>query len=411
MDSQPKIRLLFATAETCPTFRVDVAVLFGKYLPQNNVYSDVVTGRTPDHVGEVSWGGGKALLCSVSGSSIQNYIQTLFHIARSLFMAKKSQYQAIQLRDLPIAAVFGVIAARLKGLKVFYWMSYPMPEGHIELARERGLSAGVIKYLFPWIRGRIGKLLLYKFVLPRVAHIFVQSNKMREDMAAKGIPWEKMTPVPMGVDLEAISSAGIEPSTDPRLKGKQTLIYLGSMDRPRRIEMLFHMLKLVQKTIPNVLLILAGDTDDKEHRAWLEQQAESIGVTNSIIWTGWLTLVEAHRYVYAADIGLSPVPRGLLLDCASPTKTVEYMALNIPFIANDQPDQALAMTESGAGLCSPCTPEGFAKAAITLLKNSNLRKSSIVAGHSWVSANRSYAKLAEDVAATYRRLLFDVVKP
>jgi len=41
----PTIRILFATAEPCPTFRVDVTTLFGKFLPRFGVTSDVIAER------------------------------------------------------------------------------------------------------------------------------------------------------------------------------------------------------------------------------------------------------------------------------------------------------------------------------------------------------------------------------
>lgn len=56
------MRLLFLTAESCPTFRADVAALFGKYLPRHDVFTDVVTSRTPGHSGPVEWGGGETYL-------------------------------------------------------------------------------------------------------------------------------------------------------------------------------------------------------------------------------------------------------------------------------------------------------------------------------------------------------------
>ena len=65
--------LLFLTAETCPSFRADLAVLFGKYLPRMGVYSDIVAGCTPGHEAQVGWGGGEAFLCDVGGGQAKKY--------------------------------------------------------------------------------------------------------------------------------------------------------------------------------------------------------------------------------------------------------------------------------------------------------------------------------------------------
>src|SRR3569833_511566 len=395
------MRLLFLTAETCHTYRVDVAVLFGKYLPRHGVFSDIVAGCTPGH-STVEWGAGEAYLCDVSGGQAKKHIKTLLHGIRNLFMADRSRYQAIQVRDMPVLAAFGLLAARIKGLQFYYWMSYPMPEGQIDLAQQRGLSAGLMKFLFPWVSGRVGKFLLYRVVLQRADHVLVQSSRMKADMATRGINPAKMTPVPMGVDMETVQLEDIPPADDPRLKGGRVLVYLGTLDRPRRIEILFVMLAHVRRKVPEVLLVLAGDAADDVHRAWLMQQAEAVGAASAVLWTGWLPMKDGWRYVRAAEVALSPIPRGTLLDCGSPTKVPEYLALGAPVVCNDNPDQEKVIRESGAGLCVPYTAESFAVAVLDMLgkvSNDNYRSPSL--GRDYVKAQRSYEHISLMTAGVY----------
>lgn len=398
------IRLLFLTAETCPTFRADVNVLFGKYLPRHGIQSDIVAGRTPGPAENAQWGGGDTALCDVEGGATKKHIKTLWHGIRHLFRADRSRYQAIQVRDMPVLAAFGLLAARIKGLPFYYWMSYPMPEGQIELARERRLSAGLMKFLFPWVSGRVGRILLYRVVLHWADHVFVQSDRMKEDMVARGVSPIRMTPVPMGVDLEAVRLEGIPPSDDPRLKARRVLVYLGTLDRPRRIEILFEMLAQVRKQMPEALLVLAGDTADDVHRAWLQQQAAVLGVADAVIWTGWLPMKEGWRYVRAGEIALSPFPRGFLLDSASPTKVPEYLALGVPVVCNDNPDQAKIIHECGAGLCVPYTGEAFAAAVLNMLRKGDAGVSqSLPSGTDYIRTQRSYERISLMVAGVYKK--------
>ncbi len=396
-------RLLFLTAETCPTFRADVDVLFGKYLPRHGVNSDIATGLTPGEVGR--WGGGEALLCDVSGGQARKHIMMLLHGIRVMFMADRARYDAIQVRDMPVLGLFGLIAARLKGMLFYYWMSYPMSEGQVALARERGLSAGLMKFLFPYLRGLVGYRVLYFILLPRADHVFVQSERMREDLAARGIGREKMTPVPMAVDTENAWVSDLLPSDDQRLQGRRVLVYLGSLDRPRQIEVLFVALAEARKHCANVLLVMVGDTEDEVHRAWLRRNAIEAGVDDLILWTGWLPVQEAWRYVKAAEVGLSPIPRGVLLDCSSPTKLPEYLYLGVPVVCNDNPDQAEVISESGAGYCVPYTPEDFARAICGLLATPEAESARMkAAGHAYVLEKRSYAHVSARVAKVYGML-------
>jgi glycosyltransferase involved in cell wall biosynthesis len=382
-----------------------VAALFGKYLPRHGIQSDLVTGRTPGHAGPWDWGGGEALLGNVAGGQAMKHIKTLLHGIRQLFRADRRRYDAIQVRDMPLLAAFGLLAARWKGLPFFYWMSYPMPEGHIVLARERGLSAGMMKFLFPWVRGRVGRFLLYRVVLPRADHVFVQSERMKQDMIERGIAAGKMTPVPMGVDLDAMRPEEIVPADDPRLAGRRVLVYLGTLDRPRRIEILFDMLAIVRREIPEALLVLVGDTHDDIHRTWLQEQARRAGVAEHVLWTGWLPMREGWRYVKAAAVALSPIPRGPLLDVGSPTKVPEYLALGVPVVCNDNPDQQAVIESTGCGVCVPYTAEDFAQAALKLLTLDAIATGGMVQkGKVFVAAERTYQRLAHHVANTYGKL-------
>lgn len=401
-------RLLYLTSETCPTFRADVAVLFGKYLPHYGLHSDLVTGKTPGSEGASQWAGGEAFLCNVSGGRAKKHVISLLHGIRHLFGANRAVYDAIQVRDMPVLAAFGLLAARLKGLPFFYWMSYPVAEGQIALARERGLSAGLMRFLFPWVCGRIRRFMLYRLVLPGADHIFVQSDRMKQDLAERGIAVEKMTPVPMGVHLEDCRPMEIAAASDPRFAGRRILVYLGALERPRRIELLFDMLALLKKQIPEVLLVLAGDTEDEVHREWLKRQADNAGVANDVVWTGWLPMREAWRYLRAAEVGLSPIPPGFLLDCASPTKVPEYLAFGIPVVCNNNPDQAAVIKASQAGRCVPYTAKDFAGAVSELLSlDVQTRRCMIASGQRYVAENRDYRLLANALARQYEKILLN----
>jgi glycosyltransferase involved in cell wall biosynthesis len=399
------VRLLFLTAETFPTFRADVAVLFGKYLPRHGIYSDLVTGRASEKDGALTWGGGDALLCELAGGQARRHIKTLLHGLRCLFMADRRRYDAFQVRDMAVLGTCGLVAARLKGLPFIYWMSFPQPEAQILRARERRLSDGLMKLLFPWVQGRVGRFLLYRAILPHATHVFVQSERMKQDLVKRGVPSEKMTPVPMGVDIEAVQALCVAPSDDPRLVGRRALVYLGTLDRVRRIETLFPMLAIVRQKVPEALLVLVGDTEDASHRGWLEEQAAAAGVAQHVVWTGWLPTDVAWRYVRAAKVGLSPIPRGTLLDCGSPTKVPEYLILGLPVVCNDNPDQKRVIEVTGAGRCVPYTAEAFAAAATALLLESELGESkALSSGIAYVNEFRSYERISLNVTEAYRRV-------
>ncbi|WP_020167621.1 MULTISPECIES: glycosyltransferase [Methylotenera] len=398
------MHILYLTAEQWPTFRADLTILFGKYLPRFGVTCDLVTEQDLTNNKQVDWSAGKALLCTVPKNRAGQYIVKFLHQCKVLITSDYANYQAIQVRDMTLIALVAILMSKLKKRPFYYWLSYPQSEGQMQRAKARGIKAGM-RYWFPLLQGWVGQQLLYKVILPNAQHVFVQSQNMLEMLAKKGVPAEKMTPVPMGVDLEAMQQQPV-PIDHPFLADKRVLVYLGTLDKVRQIEILFDMLRLVLKQVPDAILVLAGDTEDATHRSWLKQQAEELGVSAHILWTSWLPMTEAWRYVAAAEIGLSPFPRGYLLDMASPTKAVEYMALGLPVIMNDNPDQVSVAQESGAATCTPLNAEQFADAVVNLLNNDAAKATMREKGITYVSHVRGYQQLAEALSINYRNILF-----
>lgn len=399
------MHLLYLTAEAYPTHRVDVQLLFGVWMPRLGITSDLVAIRSERGVNTPSWAGGRAILAEPR-TGWRRRGAAAWHAVRQLLAADRSGYDAIQVRDMPFIALFGLLAARAKGLRYFYWMSFPIPESHLGMAEDRGVSAGIAKFAYHWLNGKLGQWILYRLVLPRADHVFVQSDQMKIDVARLGIPACRMTPVPMAVDTAALATAGIRPCDDPRLVNHRVLVYLGTQGRPREIERLFDMLALVRREVPEALLVLVGDVEDPAHRAWLRERADAAGVADHVLWTGWLPIEEGWRYVRSAEVGLSPFPRGPLLDSASPTKVPEYLALGVPVVCNDNPDQAAIVAASGAGRCVPYTASSFATAVLDVLEcGPDARDAMVRAGKTYVGRHRDYSVVGARLATVYQGIL------
>lgn len=401
------MKILAFVADGFPTYRPDVIALSGRYLPRFGIHTDLVTHATdPEVAAADAWPAGTLLLCRRTGSRTRDQVTAFLHDLAVLFRIKRDDYDALQVRDKVFAAVFVLWAAhRLGKLPVFYWMSFPMSESYIDIARQEGVSVGFCRWLFLALKGYLGQTLLYRYVLPRCTHIFVQSERMREDLSARGVPRDRMTPVPMGVDLERAMPQRSEAFEHERLRGKRAIAYLGTFDRTRRLEFLLEVMQQLADDVPDAMLLMIGDGSLPQERQRLERYAEKLNIQERIVWTGWVSSAEAWQWLARADVAVSLFPRGHLLDSASPTKVVEYMALGVPVVANDQPDQKAVLDQSAAGLCTPMEHGAFAAAIKRILSNPGLAASMRQAGPRYVAAERSYATIAASVAHAYQRFI------
>lgn len=397
------MRVLFFVRERHPTFRVDVTVLFGKFLSRLGVSSDLVTLREPDRPAE--WGGGEVFGPVATGGRLRINLAALLNDFRGLARIG-SEYDMVLVRDKPLFTLWAWLVARLRGVPFAYWMSFPLPESALEFARERGPSIGLLRWLVVYGRGLLAYWALYKVVLPRADIAFVQSDEMLRVLRERGIRMRHPVAVPMGVDREAIEliAARDDSAIDPaaagwlaRARAAETVVYLGTVEENRRLELALQAFTTVLRARPEALLLIIGDADEPGDIEKLKSLARELGIAQRVVFTGWLDMATAWQLVRAARVGFSPCPRGVLYDVASPTKAVEYMALGLPVVANDLPDQAFVIGRSGGGLCTPLDPDAFAAAMIELLADPETARERGRAGRQWALENRNYESLANMV--------------
>jgi glycosyltransferase involved in cell wall biosynthesis len=395
------IRLLYLTREPFPTFRVDVAALFGHYLPRFGVYSDIVALHQGDG-DERAWEAGRVFARTAHGGWGRVWAKLM--LALDLFRLARADYAAVQVRDRIVGALIGLWAARLRRKPFFYWMSFPFPDYWLERGSPdpAGLVGAGRRLLFR-LRGRLSFWLLYRRVLPAADHIFVQSDAMRTMLESYGLLAARMTPVPMGAAIPARLD-DIPPADDTRLAGRRVVVYLGALERARRSEVMIEAMGAVRAEFPQTLLVFVGDAEDPRERPWFDALVGDLGLQGHVLFTGWLPGEEARRYLRNAEIGLSPCARTPSLEVASPTKVIEYLAWGVPVVANDHPDQAYLIGETGGGLCVPLTPDGFAAGMLRLLRDPAAARRMGEMGRRAIPALRSYEVIARSLAEQYRRL-------
>lgn len=397
-EGNADIRVLYSVAETHPSFRADVAVLFGKYLPRLGVQSDLLTLH---HVQTApAWGGGACLTQPGPARGAKRHLLSVLSDVRMLWLARRG-YQAIIVRDKSVGALLGLLAARLAGIPFIYWMSFPMVEAWAVFARDRGVQqVGLLRWLAAKLRATLLRWLLYRVVLPGAKHVFVQSDTMLAAVAAQGIPAERMSAVPMGVDTEAMPEIDVTPAS----AGAPVFAYLGILNRLRHPQLMIEAVAVLRARGVDVRLALIGDAEEEADRQWLRGLIQQHGLGDRVEITGWLPSAEGQRRCAAAVAGLSPLPRTELLEPASPTKVVEYFHFGLPVVANDQPDQARLVLAAG-GACAALTADGFADAMQDVLARPEHHRAVARAGQALVRRERSYAALAQQVARQLRRCL------
>ncbi|WP_022661407.1 glycosyltransferase family 4 protein [Paucidesulfovibrio longus] len=398
-------RSLFLAPNRYPPNRVDVSILFCREMAARGHDIDFLLQSAPDEsrfrVVELVPGPGRVLLGPTDNGTgfihrLRKRCLDFCNDCRVLWLPFRNRYDFIQVRDKFLSGLLGLLAARLTRTRFFFWMSFPMPDEDLEKVRQ-----GTARYpLLYALRGRFNGFLLYRVLLRAADHVFVQSEQMRRDVAARGIAPEKCTPVPMGVADDMVPAEPDQGEAD-----EECVAYLGSLSRVRRMDFLVRSFALVAAKRPGARLLVVGEGDSPDDRESLVGLARELGVAERCEFTGFLPPSEAWKRLNRALVCLSPFYPAPILNSTSPTKLVEYMALARPVVATDHPEQRLVIEQSGAGLCTPYDEAAFAEAMLRLLADPGEARRMGLRGREYVLANRTYSSIADRVDAVYRRLL------
>ena len=256
-----RIRLFYSIPEYFPPWRLDVSHLFGEQLTHKGF--DITWSTWRDKPGLCRtelWHGQNVLLPASLGRKrsstrlISRLLHTICEIPCFFRLITGKPFDFIQARDLRyLAAFMGWLVARLQGTKFTYWLSYPFPEHYLEWSRNSHGFARLIR----GAQGAASFWFVYKWLMHRADHIFVQSEQMKQDVASYGVSIDKMTSVPMGVPPSLLN--WIDHNPTDIVPGR--IVYVGTMASVRKLETLIESFAMVASKNLIATLVMVGDGD------------------------------------------------------------------------------------------------------------------------------------------------------
>ena len=410
--SDQKLDILFVTSDHYPPFRPAAKAVFAEGLAARGHRIDwlLQAAEPSNRGGAQAFKGGTAYVARTSsGTSRLARLGRHFADMRNDFkvfgLLKRHRYSLVQIKDKYFGALVAIVAAKLYGVPVFYWLAYPHGEASLYAARNR-----VARYRWIYrLRGALQRIVLYRIIIPACRHVFVQSEQMRRDVACEGVPLESMTAVPSSLNLRDLDaqtdSAQDAPAAPPRV------VYLGTLLRERQLDFIVRAHALVVAKLPDAQLEFVGGGWMPDDEQLLRREADRFGISRNVTITGWLPMREAWLHVRRAALCVSPYLPVPILRSTSPTKLIEYMALGKAVVANDHPEQADVLHASAAGIVCAWDERKFATAIIELLMDPERCKRMGAAGRRYVAAHRTHWAMVDLVAGRYRQHLVEPPKP
>ncbi|MHA1246296.1 MAG: glycosyltransferase [Candidatus Thorarchaeota archaeon] len=143
-----------------------------------------------------------------------------------------------------------------------------------------------------------------------------------------------------------------------------TVLYLGKLSRLEGSELLKGIIEEVLESVPNAMFLIVGDGPARES---VERFVEQQGLSERVVFTGWVPHSLVADYIIAADICLLPRRHTSFSPYTSPEnilKAGEYIALGKPVVAPKMGGFADAEFP-----VIPAEPGEMAQAVVEFLRN------------------------------------------
>jgi glycosyltransferase involved in cell wall biosynthesis len=229
---------------------------------------------------------------------------------------------------------------------------------------------------------------------------------MRDDIAARGVPRDRIFLMPNGVD-----PASFEPSEpDPelrrryRLEGRTVFGYVSNLDHPREgQELLIEATARLLLRGRKVACLIVGDGLRRDE---LEDRARRAGVGEAVVFTGRIPHGEVRAHYALLDVFVVPRRNDRASRYVTPLKPFEAMAMGKPLVVSDLPAliEIAAPGERGLSFAHD-DADALAAAIETLIDHPELRQSYGDAGRRWVLAERTWAANGKRYRDVYESLL------
>lgn len=321
-----------------------------------------------------------SLFITPPSKRINPYVTYGLGAMKSLIKAVGTKADVV-LADMAEPGLTSYISAKLMDKPfVFDYMDH-----YSELARYEG----------GWLRPRYVKRL--EELLPRMAfRLIVLSEVFKERCIRQGIPEDRITMIPNGVDTQMFNPSlkGEEVRTSFNIGEDPLIVFVGKMEPYYRLDILIEAASLVLEEEPTSKFLFVGTGRSEPG---LRSLAKKLGIADSVTFAGFQPHKSVPNFIGAADVAVFTHPEGIALH--------EYMACGKPIVKPRlSVGDGLEHLNSGY-LVDDLDPKEFAEGILTLLFDEALAKRmgsnarALAAKYEW-----------ESIADTYLMVLYKACK-
>jgi glycosyltransferase involved in cell wall biosynthesis len=318
------------------------------------------------------------------------YAAALFHETRLLFSVWRNKgFDVIQACNPPDLIFLVAAPYKLFGKRFVFDHHDVCPELYEAKFGRRGFFHGLL---------RLAEWLTYK-----TADVVIATNETYRSIAIErgGKRPEDVASVYSVPDRSRIRR--VAPSAELRGDASVVLGYLGIIAHQDGVD---HLVRAVHHLVADygygdVRAVVVGDGPALQS---VKDLATDLGVTENVVFTGYLQGHDLLQAISSFDIGIIPDPVNPYNDKISMNKVFEYSALGIPSVVYDLSETKRLLGDA-ATYASEATPEGLARACLPLIENEALRREKGAAALALADSSFSWEQEAKKFIEAYERFV------
>ena len=202
----------------------------------------------------------------------------------------------------------------------------------------------------------------------KVDALVVPSQAMLDVLRDYGVT-RQMEIIPTGIEDRYLSWPGTTQFRDDYKipQDRPVLVHIGRVAHEKNIDFLFEVLLQARKTLPDILLVIAGEGPALEHLKTLSRNLE---LEDNLLFVGYLdrdtTLLECYLAGNAFVFASRTETQGLVL--------LEAMALGVPVVSTAVMGTRDILKSQRGALVAEEDIQDFAKKIVTLLQDPDLQQ-------------------------------------
>lgn len=200
--------------------------------------------------------------------------------------------------------------------------------------------------------------------------VIAVSSSLKEHLIKKGTNSEKIYVMPNGTDPDKFNERVIDTDLQKKygiLQDDIVIGFVGVLRKWHNIEMLLEVFRELTRSENNLKLLFVGDG---EERGFYQEYADSLQISDKIIFTGRVPHETVPDYISIFDIAISPH----VTYYSSPMKILEYMSMGKCTVApNMENIKDLIIPGETGILFEPQNKEDLIAKFLTVIQDENLR--------------------------------------